>query len=531
MEHEIEDLQKKMAKETSRRRQKAQALAELQAEIQNLKRKALIEGKARRGLDILKKNLEEHLEDMFQWRNLHQVDTASKDRLEFDLQKVLAETANKSFEDQLDILNDKLQAENVNLTRIIRLTDNKIDLKEVVEKTGWLYMKASKKQKEWKKQWFVLKGPLLQYFKEENSEKSLGDIKLAECHMIALKAEKIETDPNSVPNPAGIPKKIFITRVAVDEKSVYLGFTSLKEKSSWMLPLRSKMQHFTYLKACEAGNYRLDTRILALFQAQDLKACYLDHNPIPACGVEAITSILTLHDGLDTLHMCNSSLGDNEIKPLIEALPKWKLKTLDLGNNKLTSAGCAEVVKALAQQPNEFLTELRLNDNEIDDAGVTEIANSLPNLPKLKVLTLTGNKFGDKGITAYATALAKAENVIPVLAVSSNNISDTGAAELAKMLAKAPNVTRIELASNEIGDAGAIALCQALKDNGNIEEIDLSMNSIGPKGALACKDLLNDNKTVQVINLSQNKSIVGGEDTKDLLALQGFHFPDLKFTR
>eukprot|EP01098_Paradermamoeba_levis_P003823 TRINITY_DN1689_c0_g1_i2.p1 TRINITY_DN1689_c0_g1~~TRINITY_DN1689_c0_g1_i2.p1 ORF type:complete len:592 (-),score=257.39 TRINITY_DN1689_c0_g1_i2:128-1903(-) len=525
MRAEIEDLKKKAGKEVERRRQKAKALAELQKEVQALRKRAQIEAKARRGLDVLKKNLEGHLEDMYQWRDLHQLDVEA-DKLEFNLDEILTELATKGFEDQLEVLNDKLQMENKTLERIIKLKDAHQGEKEIVEKEGWLYMKL-KKQKEWTKCWFVLRGHSLQYFKDETLKAEIGKCPLSESQMIALKAEKNE-DPN-------IPiKKFFITKITVENEAkdtIYLGFGSLKEKNSWILPLKSKIQHFAYIKSVEKTNGRPDTRILSLFGASNLKSCYLDNNPIPIEGVEAVVGVLSLHDGLDTLSMVLASLGDNEIKPLVDALPKWKLKVIDFSHNKLTSAGAIALIKALTTAPNEHLTELNLNDNGIDDEALKVLAEALPNLPKLKVLNVSGNQIGDNGVKVYLEALAKAPNAIPTLALANNNISDAGAATIAALLKASGTIHTVLLAGNEIGDAGAEAVAAALQDNLNVEEVDFSMNRLGNKGALAFQKLLQTNKTIQTLNLSGNKGISGSEEIQNLLLQPGFFFPNLVFSR
>eukprot|EP01098_Paradermamoeba_levis_P010222 TRINITY_DN42_c0_g1_i10.p1 TRINITY_DN42_c0_g1~~TRINITY_DN42_c0_g1_i10.p1 ORF type:complete len:834 (+),score=340.43 TRINITY_DN42_c0_g1_i10:50-2551(+) len=413
MKAEVEDIKKKVGKEVERRREKSRAIAELQQEIQALKRRAIVEGKARRGLDVLKKNLEEHLEEMYQWRDLHQADLEGE-KNDFDLEKVLTQISSKPFEDQLEILNDKLQVHNSNLQRIIKLKDSHQELKDTVIKDGWLYMKASKKQKEWIKRWFVLSTSTLNYYKDEKTPQHLCSCPLVDCQLVALKAEKVE-DPNF---PV---KKFFITKISVLDFTIYIGFASLKEKSSWIIPLKNRVQHLTYLRALEKSQSRPDTRILALFNSREIKSCNLHDNPIPVEGVEAITGVLSLQEGLENLNLVHSDLGDAEVKPLTDSLSKWKLKSLNLNHNKITSEGASAIIKSLASAPNEFLTDLYLEDNQLDDAALQALAESLPNLPKLKTVYLQKNKIGDKGVKALVEALSKT----PILSPLSTSLTTT----------------------------------------------------------------------------------------------------------
>eukprot|EP01097_Dermamoeba_algensis_P000731 TRINITY_DN1260_c0_g1_i4.p1 TRINITY_DN1260_c0_g1~~TRINITY_DN1260_c0_g1_i4.p1 ORF type:complete len:672 (-),score=223.76 TRINITY_DN1260_c0_g1_i4:176-2191(-) len=519
---EVEELKKKVGKEVERRREKSRAIAELQKELQALKKRAIIEGKARRGLELLKKNLEEHLEEMYQWRDIHQAEL-EEEKTEFNLEQVLKEIGSKEFEDQMDILNNKLQGYNSNLQRIIKLKDSYLELKDTVLKDGWLYMKASKKQKEWVKRWFVLSTSTLNYYKDEKTPQHLCSCPLVDCQLVALKAEKVE-DPNF---PV---KKFFITKVSVNDFTIYLGFASLKEKSSWIIPLKNRVQHLTYLRALEKTKARPDTRILSLFNTREIKACNLHDNPLPTEAVEA-PGVLSLHEGLESLSLVSSELTDEQVKPLAESLSKWKLKSLNLGHNKLTSEGASSVIRSLATAANEFLTEIHLNDNRIDDAAMTALAESLPNLPNLKSLHLNNNKLGDKGVKILLDALAAAPNVIPVLHLSQNRIGDAGAADIGAFLKSNKTAVSVHLANNDIGDAGAEAIASGLADNGTVEELDLTSNSIGNQGALALHGLLKGNKTIQTVNLSGNKRIKGGETVAPIANQNGFFFPSLIFTR
>jgi len=520
---EVEELKKKVGKEVERRREKSRAIAELQKELQALKKRAIIEGKARRGLELLKKNLEEHLEEMYQWRDIHQAEL-EEEKTEFNLEQVLKEIGSKEFEDQMDILNNKLQGYNSNLQRIIKLKDSYLELKDTVLKDGWLYMKASKKQKEWVKRWFVLSTSTLNYYKDEKTPQHLCSCPLVDCQLVALKAEKVE-DPNF---PV---KKFFITKVSVNDFTIYLGFASLKEKSSWIIPLKNRVQHLTYLRALEKTKSRPDTRILSLFNTREIKACNLHDNPLPTEAVEAVTGVLSLHEGLESLSLVSSELTDEQVKPLADSLSKWKLKSLNLGHNKLTSEGASAVIRSLATAANEFLTELHLNDNRIDDAAMTALAESLPNLPNLKSLHLNNNKLGDKGVKILLDAMAAAPNVIPVLHLSQNRVGDAGAADIGAFLKGNKTVVSVHLAHNDIGESGAEAIATGLGENSTVEELDLTSNSIGNQGALALHGLLKGNKVIQTVNLSGNKRIKGGETVAPIANQNGFFFPSLIFTR
>jgi len=326
-------------------------------------------------------------------------------------------------------------------------------------------------------------------------------------------------------------KKFFITKVSVNDFTIYLGFATLKEKSSWIIPLKNRVQHLTYLRALEKTKARPDTRILSLFNSREIKSCNLHDNPLPAEAVEAVTGVLSLHEGLESLSLVSSELNDEQVKPLAESLSKWKLKSLNLGHNKLTSEGASAIIKSLGSAANEFLTDLRLNDNRIDDVAITALAESLVNLPNLKSLHLNNNKIGDKGVKILLDSLAASPNAIPALYLAHNRITDAGAADLGAFFKTNKTTVSVHLANNEIGDAGAESLATGLAENVSVEELDLSSNNLGNQGAIALHGLLKVSKTIQTVNLSGNKRVRGGETIAQVANQAGFYFPSLIFTR
>jgi len=119
LQNELEELRKRIESEIAKRNAAAKQILELRKELENLRRKQIVQGKARGGLDVLRRNLEEHLEDMYRWRELHELDLADEKRV-FDLDKVIGDIQDKSFEQQIEYLNDILSEENKSLLRIIR---------------------------------------------------------------------------------------------------------------------------------------------------------------------------------------------------------------------------------------------------------------------------------------------------------------------------------------------------------------------------------------------------------------------------
>jgi len=511
---ELEELRKKVEQQLERAKRKARAALELERENNALKRAALVQGKARFGLDVLKKNLEEHLEDMYKWRELHQLDQDAAQAPDvFDLQKVVDELQKKNFEEQLDVLNSKLQAENRNLQRIIRMKDIQKEIADTVDKQGWLEMKGIGKQKEWKKQWFVLRGANLQFYKSDDSDRQAGVIPLDNAEIVHA-------------NPEDDHK--YVIGIKVEDKNITLAATSKKEKDEWKAVLNGEVIHLKYLASIEKDpKKRPDTRVINLFKSVSIPSVYLDGHDIHTEEIEALSKVLGAHSDLETFSVNNANLGDSEVSLLAKYLAKLNFKILKLGGNKITSKGASALAGALAS--HKYVTEVHLNDNQIDDAGAEALSALLGNKEgKLTAINLTGNKIGDKGASAFAKALASG---LPLrdLYFGKNVIGNEGAAAFASIISGKDTVAHVFLNDNKIGDNGAVALADALKANDSVTEVDLSNNEFGNTGAVAVKAALKASKSLNSVNISGNK-LSGGAALSGLLD-DGFNFPALSFVR
>jgi len=489
---------------------------QLQKELEALKRKQIAQGKARVGLDILRRNLEEHLEDMYRWRELHQLNPEDEANRVFDLDKVTENLKDKTFEQQLEYLDESLQLENKSLLRIIRLKDSEFQLKEIEVKSGWLFMKG---RKDWKKRWFSLRGFILYYYENETGEKGhegLVDLNRG-CEVVRQKAVKEEGDA----------KKQWPLKITVGDRKLFVRAPSKKERHSWYLFLASKIAHLNYLKSVETSGARVDTRLITLFNSETITDLHLDHRPIGDDAAVALSKTLPAHDETEHLSLINTNIDDNTIKPISEVLEKLSLKSLNLAKNKIGGAGAEELSKGIAQ--NTSLADLNLEDNLIDDHGVATLAANIAAKPALTNVNLNGNKIGAAGARALAEHLG-GDHPIPHLQLNRNNLGDDGAQAIAQLLKSNKTVSQVHLAGNGIGDRGAIALCEALGHDALVTDLDLSNNNIGLDGALAVQKLLQHNASMANVNLSGNKKLTGSSALAPLFK-EGFNFPNLSISR
>jgi hypothetical protein len=197
---DVNDIKSKAKREVKRRKALAEQVATLEGQLLQFEEKSVKQGKAYSALDILKRNLLEHLEDLEQWRELYNVDLDPSKLTVYDENKILADLSGKKFEEQVGYLSDKLQEENRTLTRILRVKDSKHDLEGTVSMAATLYMKTEKKGP-WTPHYFKLFQEDLVYYANANSEERLGAVSLKEpdTTVTLLKPETTESGEKIFP--------------------------------------------------------------------------------------------------------------------------------------------------------------------------------------------------------------------------------------------------------------------------------------------------------------------------------------------
>jgi cortexillin 1/2 len=515
--NEIDQLRKLIKAEMQKRKDLLRNFLNLQKELEALQKKQIAQGKARVALDILRRNLEEHLEDMYRWRELHNLSPEDETTRVFDLDKVTEDLKNKTFEQQLEYLDEQLQAENKSLLRIIRLKDSEFQLKELEVKSGWLFMKG---RKDWKKRWFSLRGFTLYYYENDSGEKAhegLVDLNRG-CEVVRQKAVKEDDSA----------KKQWPLKITVGERKLFVRAATKKERHSWYLFLASKIAHLNYLKSVEASGNRADTRMITLFNSETVTDLHLDHRPLRLEGAGALSKTLPAHDETENLSLVNSGIDDAALKPIADVLEKLSLKVLDLSRNEITGDGLAELSKGITN--NLSLTELNLENNKINDAGIAHLATALAAKPAITSVNLNGNQIGAAGVKSLKDQIGHNERVFTRLHLNNNKLGDAGAAAVATLLSSNSTITHVHLSGNGIGDAGVASLCQAISPDSLVVELDLSNNDLTSAGASHIQKLLQKNTTIVKINLSGNAKLQGSEVLAPLMS-EGFSFPSFVLSR
>jgi len=178
LERELDELKDRIKQEIQRRKKEARKLNEYEERLKDYESKAIEQGEANRALDILKKNLTEHVEDLKVWVDLSEFDLNSEKKEKYDPSLIRSNLQDKKFEEQIDYLAEQLQGENGSMRRILQIKDSKKQLYDTYsDKQGSLLMRTDENQ-EWKSQWFVLKASELSYYPTEEKKVREGGVNI-----------------------------------------------------------------------------------------------------------------------------------------------------------------------------------------------------------------------------------------------------------------------------------------------------------------------------------------------------------------
>jgi len=96
------------------------------------------------GLDVLKKNLEEHIEDLFRWQKYLDLDATSEVDFSGEIRpQILKDISKENWNKQLEVLSKKLEKENTDLLSMLKIKEQ--DQKERKEKEKKKHSTATKK--------------------------------------------------------------------------------------------------------------------------------------------------------------------------------------------------------------------------------------------------------------------------------------------------------------------------------------------------------------------------------------------------
>ena len=241
---------------------------------------------------------------------------------------------------------------------------------------------------------------------------------------------------------------------------------------------------------------------------------------------------MTKNIGLETLVLSYNLIDDKGVEALFETMlaKNSTLRTLHLGNNKITTACGKYIAKGLEQ--NNGLKSLDLSSNQLKDDGIVQIASALSKNKTLNNLNICGNDCEKNGANALAQSLSGNialrgliinECKLPIqdLRGLEDSITDSeydGSSKtdiqlqqegigyfetliISSLLSKNQATISINLDRNEFKHDGCIEISKALATNTFLQELSLASNQ-RLEGVKAVSEALTKNKSLTLLNVS-----------------------------
>nr|CCG20246.1 Ran GTPase activating protein 2 [Solanum tuberosum subsp. andigenum] len=218
--------------------------------------------------------------------------------------------------------------------------------------------------------------------------------------------------------------------------------------------------------------------------------------------------LAALKDQLKEVDLSDFVAGRNEAEALdvmnifSEALEGSNLKLLNLSDNALGEKGVRAFGKLLQSQTN--LEELFLMNDGISQEAANAVCELVPSTEKLKVLHFHNNMTGDEGAVAIAE-IVKRSPLLEDFRCSSTRVGSEGGSVLCEALGMCSHLKKLDLRDNMFGPEVGLVLCKALSNHENLTEIYLSYLNLEDEGAIAMANALKDSApSLAVLEMAGN---------------------------
>lgn len=192
----------------------------------------------------------------------------------------------------------------------------------------------------------------------------------------------------------------------------------------------------------------------------------------------------------------------NDVMGLDPTLPSWLLSTFRDGHR----------------------TEVVLVNYGLLPLHAAFIARAMPCAVRLSRIVIHFANFGDTGVEALATAIARANCPVRDLHLVEVGMGDRGAAALGAALTTNRSLDLLILENNYIHDVGANALAAGIAKNRGLAELKLSENYISPEAIAHLTATWKDcNRKVAYLKTGHQKHAVASTEHRGAPAKDEYH--------
>ena len=218
-------------------------------------------------------------------------------------------------------------------------------------------------------------------------------------------------------------------------------------------------------------------------------------------GMKWFTKIpLQLLQGIKELDFNSNELDDNALNILTKIVPNLsKLKALSLGYNPIGKGGAVDILKCLYHHKIP-LEKLDLNNTGVGEEDCTLIALLIRTLLDLKI---SNNSLSFNSIATIMEGLLQ-HNIIQILDMSGSHLSEGNCVSFGTLLQQSKCQLRVLYISGcGIGGEGAIHLGTGLTNNHSLTTLGMTGNPIGVIGAAALGDMIRSNTVLTKLHMDK----------------------------
>lgn len=420
----------------------------------------------------------------------------------------------------------------------------KFRVDEKVFKEGFM-MKEGRIRRNWKKRWFILNGPALNYYTGKNN-KVRGSIPLESC-TVRLATEKDRSDGKAclmlINN--GISEEEVVAGISIDkqgdddddaaERVLFFDICpeDLKknvpenleqQRLEWLSAINSRIAYLQYQRRMKQLKRHEDPDISEFFIKGNSVTEFSINRELPYEGVLAIREPLKLLTNLKILNLSKSMLGDTGFQLLCDGLQQNEsIKQLNLSECNIGIAG-VKYFKKLLETPK--YTSVDFSGNRLESEAVVSLSSSLLMNRSLTYFNISGNPMGDGGVQSYIEAILGNKHIqFFELNLSNTGMTDAACGSIGKLLASDYPIKTLHLSGNKIGNDGSRIIAQSLVKNKKLLVLNLEGNEIGYTGAKELAFMVVMNSFLETLVLGGNRL---GEQALLLLGETNMEFPELE---
>ncbi|KAI9922935.1 hypothetical protein PsorP6_001372 [Peronosclerospora sorghi] len=254
--------------------------------------------------------------------------------------------------------------------------------------------------------------------------------------------------------------------------------------------------------------------------ASRLRTLDLGFNRLTDKGATQLAEALKENASLESIYLSGNDIGPAGVRALSQALTEnTHLRSLHLSGNNIGEKGARYLADGISG--NTALRALYLGTNGIGAAGMQSLATALTQNKSLEELTLGQNKVGSAGVRHLASAIATGHVALLTLELGKNNVDHEGAIELARALCGTNRLQNLYMDHNPLGDVGASVFGALLAQNTELRVLDLSYTHMSLFGL----------RELSVVGLARSRALlcllVDGHDWASTQYMTKNHHPSL----